>query len=83
MEIKLSGRYTWEAIHRVSLINIVLPLMFPTSRIEPGRMGLPENNNKYKAEYTNTQQDLLDKKIRLDMQGFSTIGFVLLKATKS
>jgi hypothetical protein len=62
MEIKLSGRYTWEAIHRVSLINIVLPLMFPTSRIEPGRMGLPENNNKYKAEYTNTQQDLLDKK---------------------
>jgi hypothetical protein len=25
-----SGRYTWEAIHRVSLINIVLPLKLPT-----------------------------------------------------
>jgi hypothetical protein len=47
-------------------------------------MGLPENNNKSKAEYTNTQQDLLDKKkVRLDMQGFLTCGFVLPKATKS
>jgi hypothetical protein len=27
---KSSGRYTWEAIHRVSLINIVLPLKLPT-----------------------------------------------------
>jgi hypothetical protein len=27
---KTSGRYTWEAIHRVSLINIVLPLKLPT-----------------------------------------------------
>jgi hypothetical protein len=47
-------------------------------------MGLPENNNKSNAEYTNTQQDLPDKKkIRLDMQGFLTAGFVLPKATKS
>jgi hypothetical protein len=27
---KTSGRYTWEAIHTVSLINIVLPLKLPT-----------------------------------------------------
>jgi hypothetical protein len=27
---KTSGRYTWEAIHKVSLINIVLPLKLPT-----------------------------------------------------
>jgi hypothetical protein len=34
-------------------------------------MGLPENNNKSKAEYTNTQQDLPDKKkVQLDMQLF-------------
>jgi hypothetical protein len=47
-------------------------------------MGLPENNNTSKAEYTNTQQDLPDKnKIRLDMQGFLAGGFVLPKATKS
>jgi hypothetical protein len=48
-------------------------------------MGLPENNNKSKAEYANTQQDLPNKKkqIRLDMQGFLTAGFVLPKATKS
>jgi hypothetical protein len=47
-------------------------------------MGLPENHNKSKVEYTNTQQDLLDKnKIRLDMQGFLAVGFVLPKATKS
>jgi hypothetical protein len=32
------------------------------SGIEPGQMGFPENNNKSKAEYTNTEQDLLDKK---------------------
>jgi hypothetical protein len=45
-------------------------------------MGLPENNNKSKAEYT--QQDLPEKnKIRLDMQGFLAVGFVLPKATKS
>jgi hypothetical protein len=29
-------------------------------------MGLPENNNKSKAEYTNTQQDLPDKKKKND-----------------
>jgi hypothetical protein len=47
-------------------------------------MGLPENNNKSKAEYTNTQQDLPDKrKVRLDMQGFLAARFVLPKATKS
>jgi hypothetical protein len=34
-------------------------------------MGLPENNNKSKDEYTNIQQDLPAKnKIKLDMQGF-------------
>jgi hypothetical protein len=27
---KTSGWYTWDAIHRVSLINIVLPLKLPT-----------------------------------------------------
>jgi hypothetical protein len=27
---KTSGRYTWEAIHRVSLIVNLLPLKFPT-----------------------------------------------------
>jgi hypothetical protein len=43
-------------------------------------MGLPENNNKSKAEYTNTQQDLPDKrKVRLDMQGFLAVGFVCQK----
>jgi hypothetical protein len=47
-------------------------------------MGLPENNNKSKAEYTNTQQDLPDKKkIQLYMQGFLVGGFVLSKASKS
>jgi hypothetical protein len=30
------------------------------SGIEPGQMGLPENNNNSKVEYTNTQQDLID-----------------------
>jgi hypothetical protein len=29
-ENKTSRRYTWEAIHRVSLIIILLPLKFPT-----------------------------------------------------
>jgi hypothetical protein len=47
-------------------------------------MRLPENNNKRKTEYTNTQQDVPDKnKIRLDMQNFLAAGFVLPKATKS
>jgi hypothetical protein len=46
-------------------------------------MGLPENHKLSKAEYTNTQQDLRDKKIQLDMQGFLACGFVLPKATKS
>jgi hypothetical protein len=51
--------------------------------MEPGQMGLPENNNKNKAEYTNTQQDLPDKKkIQLDMQGFLAAEFVLPKVTK-
>jgi hypothetical protein len=41
------------------------------SEITPGQMGLPENNDKSKAEYTNTQQDLPDKNnIKLGMQGF-------------
>jgi hypothetical protein len=47
-------------------------------------MGLPENNIKSKAGYSNTQQDLPDKtKVRLDMQGFLAGGFVLPKAIKS
>jgi hypothetical protein len=47
-------------------------------------MGLPKNNKLSKAEYTNTQQDLLDKKkIQLDMHGFLAARFVLPKATKS
>jgi hypothetical protein len=47
-------------------------------------MRLPENNNKSKVEYTNTQQDLPNKnKIKLDMQGFLTGGFVLPKTSKS
>jgi hypothetical protein len=47
-------------------------------------MGLPENYKLSKAEYTNTQQDLPDKKkIQLDMQGFLASGFILQKATKS
>jgi hypothetical protein len=47
-------------------------------------MGLPENNKLSKVEYTNTQQDLPDKKkIQLDMQGFFAAWFVLPKATKS
>jgi hypothetical protein len=54
------------------------------SGIEPGQMGLPENNNNSKAEYTNTQQDLpVKKKVRLDMQGFLAGGFVLPKASNS
>jgi hypothetical protein len=44
-------------------------------------MGLPENNNKNKVEYTNTQQDLLDKKTR--HASFLAAGFALPKATKS
>ena len=47
----------------------------------------PENNNKSKAEYTNTQQDLTVRwsKITnsLDMQSFLAGGFVLPKATKN
>jgi hypothetical protein len=47
-------------------------------------MRLYENNNKSKAEYTNTQRDLPDKKkVQLDLQGFLAAGFVLPKATKS
>jgi hypothetical protein len=47
-------------------------------------MGLPEHNNKSKAEYTNTQQDLPNKKkVRLDMQHFLAAGFVLPKVSKS
>jgi hypothetical protein len=41
-------------------------------------MGLPENNNKNKVEYTNTQQDLLDKK-KLDMQAFCLLGLLCQK----
>jgi hypothetical protein len=47
-------------------------------------MRLPENNSKSKVEYTNTQQDLPDKKkVRLDMQDFLACEFVLPKVTKS
>jgi hypothetical protein len=47
-------------------------------------MGLPENQKLSKAEQTNTQQDLADKKkIQQDMQGFWAGGFVLPKVTKS
>jgi hypothetical protein len=46
-------------------------------------MGLPENNELSKAEYTNTQQDWPVKKIQIDMQDFLAGGFVLPKATKS
>jgi hypothetical protein len=47
-------------------------------------MGLPENNNKSKTEYTNTQQDWPIKiKTQLDMQDFLAGGFVLPKASKS
>jgi hypothetical protein len=47
-------------------------------------MGLPENHKLSKAKYTNTQQDLPNKKkVRLDMQDFLACGFVLPKATKS
>jgi hypothetical protein len=47
-------------------------------------MGLPENHKLSKAEYTNTQQDLPDKKNeQLDIQGFLAVGFVLPKVTKS
>jgi hypothetical protein len=47
-------------------------------------MGLPENNKLSKAEYTNTQQDWLDKKkIQQYMQGFLAAGFVLPKATEN
>jgi hypothetical protein len=47
-------------------------------------MRLPENNNKSKVEYTNTQQNFPDKnKTRLDMQSFLAGGFVLPKMTKS
>jgi hypothetical protein len=54
------------------------------SGIEPGQTGLPENHKLSKAEYTNTQQDLPNKnKIRLDMEGFLAVGFILPKATKS
>jgi hypothetical protein len=52
--------------------------------MEPGQMGFPENHKLSTTEYTNTQQDLPDKKkIQLDMQGFLTVGFVLPKVTKS
>jgi hypothetical protein len=48
-------------------------------------MGLPENHKLSKVEYTDPQQDLPDKKkkIQLDMQGFLAVVFVLPKATKS
>jgi hypothetical protein len=46
-------------------------------------MGLPENHKLIKAEYTNTQQDVPDKNVQLDMQGFLAGGFVLPKAAKS
>ena len=52
--------------------------------ISPGHTSLPEKQQHSKAEYTNTQQDLPDKrKLHLDMQGFLAGGFILPKATKS
>jgi hypothetical protein len=46
-------------------------------------MGLPKNHKLSKAEYTNTQQDLPDKKkIQLDMQDFLAGGFVCQKHLK-
>jgi hypothetical protein len=77
--------YTWEAIHRVSLLVTLLPLKLPTIWNRARPMGLPENHKLSKVEYTDTQQDLPDKKkkIQLDMQGFLAVVFVLPKATKS
>jgi hypothetical protein len=50
------------------------------SGIEPGQIGLPENHKLSKAEYTNTQQDLHNKKKeQLDVQVFLAGGFVLQK----
>jgi hypothetical protein len=71
VEIKLHAWYTQEAIHAYHSLSSFSHSSSQPSGIEPGQMGLPENNNKSKAEYTNTQQDLPDKKkIQLDMQGF-------------
>jgi hypothetical protein len=43
-------------------------------------MGLPENNDKSRAEYTITQQDLPDKNnIKLGMQGFWLVGLFCQK----
>jgi hypothetical protein len=54
--------YTWEAIHRVSLLVTLLPLKLPTIWNRARPMGLPENHKLSKVEYTDTQQDLPDKK---------------------
>jgi hypothetical protein len=45
-------------------------------------MGLPENHKLSKVEYTNTQQDLPDKKKeQRDMQDFLAGGFFFAKST--
>jgi hypothetical protein len=59
---KTKRKNTWEAIHRVSLIATLLPLKFPTiwNRARPD--GVTWKPQISKTEYTNTQQDLPDKK---------------------
>jgi hypothetical protein len=55
----------------------------PTSIVFFPSQTLPENNNKSKAEYTNTQQDLTDgwRKITnsLDMQSFWLVDYFAKK----
>jgi hypothetical protein len=60
------------------------PLKLPTIRDRTRPDGFTWNHKLSKTEYTNTQQDLPDKKkVQLDMQDFLAGGFVLPKATKS
>jgi hypothetical protein len=53
------------------LLNVLIHLF----QLQPGGILLgqttsPENNNYSKSEYTNTQQDLPDQKLPLDMPAF-------------
>jgi hypothetical protein len=61
METKLNSGYTWEAIQAYHSSSSFSHPSSQPSGIEPDQMGLPENNNKSKAEYTNTHQDLPGK----------------------
>jgi hypothetical protein len=54
METKLNSGYTWEAIQAYHSSSSFSHPSSQPSGIEPDQMGLPENNNKSKAEYTNT-----------------------------